>query len=124
MTGATAAIAELPQIELPHATNSAMRTGSLSSLPIQKPPTMEVATTPAMPSNSSGPIESRAVPLSEAPSRTIAISSRYLAEKAIPACHLSSSAHTLRTAVPIRMAITSASIQALPKSACSAAWSP
>jgi hypothetical protein len=69
---------------------------------------------PGDPHRRAGPAVRIVEALTDAPSRTTAISNRYLALNTIPACHLASGVHILRTAVPTSMAKTRASNQALP----------
>ena len=81
---------------------------------------MATATTPAMPSSIHGPIASTVAALTLAPSRTTATSSRVLAENSMPGLQRAPGGQAVRTAVPIRIASTSASSQARPKRAASA----
>jgi hypothetical protein len=122
ITGATAAIAELPQIELPQATSKAMRGGRRSRRPMTKLAPMADATTPAMPSSIHGPAARIVFALIDTPSRTTATSSRIFALKPMPGNQRRSGVHRLRTLVPITIASTKASSQARPKSASSALW--
>ena len=117
ITGATAAIAELPQIELPHATRTASLAGSPSARPMAKLAVMASATVAAIPS-SSGPPSARTVAvLMDKPSSTTATSSSVLPLKSIPLFQNLPGVQAERTAVPVRIARTSASSQARPKMA-------
>ncbi len=109
ITGATAAIAELPQMALPQATRIAMRAGRPRVRQIRKLPAMPMTTVPTMPISSVGPEARMAHRLSEAPSRRTATSSSCLAQNAIPECKRASSTQAVRTAMPIKIASTSAS---------------
>jgi hypothetical protein len=117
ITGATAAIAELPQIELPHATRMARRFDRPSSRPITKLSRIAPATMPRIETSKGQPAARTVVALSDAPSSTTATSSTNLALNSTPRFHLGPGIQTVRTAVPTRIASTSASIQARPAAA-------
>ncbi|GJD59537.1 hypothetical protein IFDJLNFL_5466 [Methylobacterium dankookense] len=109
MTGATAAMAELPQMALPQAISSAMRTGSPRPRQMAQLARMVSTTAATMPVRSAGPEATMAPRLTEAPSRVTATSSTCLAEKAMPALKRAPGTQAVRMAMPIRMASTRAS---------------
>ncbi len=119
ITGATAAIAELPQIELPHATSMASLAGNPSKRPMAKLNVIATATVTAIPSRSGPPSARTVAVLIDSPSSTTAISSRVFPLKSIPLFQSAPGFQTDRTAVPVRMAKTSASSQARPKTTSS-----
>ena len=109
ITGATAAMAELPQIELPQATRIAMRSGKPSPRQMMKLEPSAMATTEAMPTRRIGPSASTVATLTDAPSMTTATSSRSFAENAMPGTKCFGGVHAVRRATPSRIASTSAS---------------
>ena len=114
MVGATAALAELPQMELPQATSTAMRFGRPSSRQMPKLVGMASTTTPAMPNSRPGPTSARVRKEMDTPSSATAISSICLAPKVMPERNRVPGVQAVRTAVPARMASTRASSQARP----------
>ncbi len=100
MMGATAAMAELPQMELPQATSTAMRCGRPSRRQMPKLAAMASTTTPAMPNSRPGPTSARVRNEIDAPSSATATSSSCLAPKAMPARKRAPGVQAVRTAVP------------------------
>ena len=72
ITGATAAIAELPQMELPQAIKIAMRSGRPIIRPMTKLTPSAIATTEPMPIRRNGPSARTVAILTDAPSMTTA----------------------------------------------------
>ena len=109
ITGATAAIAELPQIELPQATSIAIRTGRPSSRPMPKlAPSARMTMITIAPSRTM-PDAAIAENVSEAPSSATATSSNCFAANAIPMSQRRSGSQIARIAIPSRIAMTMAS---------------
>ena len=71
---------------------------------------MATTTTPAMPPIIPGPMASTAWTETEAPSSITATSRRNLAEKSMPGRNIAGGVQAVRTATPIRIASTSASM--------------
>ena len=113
MTEATATIAELPQIELPHATRIAKRFDRPSSLPIVKLRTIVPVTITTMQASRRHPAASTVAALTLAPRSTTATSRSCLALNLMPGIHAFPGVQAVRTAVPIRIDSTSASIHGL-----------
>ena len=109
ITGATAAIAELPQIELPQAIRIAMRNGKPKPRQMMKLEPSAMATTAAMPTRRIGPSAKTIATLTDAPSMTTATSSRNFALNAMPGTKRFAGVHAVRMATPSRIASTSAS---------------
>src|ERR1700676_4929782 len=84
MTGATAAIAELPHIELPQAIRIERRTGKPRDRLMPKPTARDRITTMTIVPSSTKPDAAIAAIVSEAPSSATATSSNCLALKAMP----------------------------------------
>ena len=124
ITGATAAIAEFPQIEFPAATSTAIRTGS----PIHRPTPYEnpstATTVPAIPASNPHPAAATVCRLMLAPSSSTATSSTAFAQNPIPRPNRAPGTHAVRTAVPSKIASTSASTQARPNTRASTRSSP
>ena len=110
MMGATAAIAELPQIELPQAIRIDSRVDRPSRRLRPNDTQSAITTTAAIDASSAMPDAAMAAKLMEAPSSMTATSRSCLALKAMPACQRGDGFQKLRTAIPSRIAITSASI--------------
>ncbi|MGY3648388.1 hypothetical protein ACVWW2_003679 [Bradyrhizobium sp. LM4.3] len=109
MIGATAAIAELPQMELPQAIRIESRVERPSRRLMPKETLSATTTTAAIDANSATPDAAMAAKLIEAPSSITATSSSCLALNAMPACQRGAGFQKLRSAIPSRIAITSAS---------------
>ena len=109
MTGATAAIAELPQMELPQAIRIESRVGRPSMRLMPKLRPSVTTTVAAIAPSKATPDAAIAAKLMDAPSSITATSSSCLALKAMPACQRSDGFQKLRTAMPSRIASTSAS---------------
>ncbi len=109
MTGATAAIAELPQMELPQAIRIDSRVGRPSMRLMPKLSARVTMTVAAIAPSNAAPDAATAAKLIDAPSSITATSSSCLALKAMPACQRSEGFQKLRTAMPSRIASTSAS---------------
>ena len=109
IAGATAAIAELPQIELPQAIRIESRTGRPSDRLMPKETASERITSATTETSRAKPEAPTAAKVSEAPSSATATSSNCLALKAIPARQRRPGSQNVRMAVPSRMAITMAS---------------
>jgi len=110
ITGATAAIAELPQIELPQATRIESRIGRPRTRQITKLTRIATATTRTIAPSNSGPEATSASRLIEAPSSMTATSSSCLALKAMPRTHRRPGFQAVRNAMPSRIARTRASM--------------
>ena len=110
ITGATAAIALFPQIELPQAMRIAIRVLRPCKRQMPKLAAMATTTTPAMPKIIAGPIASTACTLTDAPSSMTAISSRSLADTSMPRLNKAGGAQAVRTTTPSRIARTNASM--------------
>ena len=110
IAGATAAIAELPQIELPQAIRIESRTDRPSDRLTAKLTASVRMTMFTITASSVIPDAAIAPKVIEAPSRATASSSICLAPKAIPARNLGVGSQTVRMAVPSRIAMTMASI--------------
>lgn len=109
ITGATAAIAELPHIELPQAIRIERRTGKPSDRLMPKLTASARMTIVTIAASRTKPDAAIAANVSEAPSSATATSSNCFALKAIPARHRRPGSQNVRMAVPSRMAITMAS---------------
>jgi hypothetical protein len=109
MTGATAAMAEFPQIELPQAIRIESRTGNSSALPIIKLTPIMAKTIATIRTTKIRPDAAMVEKLNEAPSSIIATSRSCFAPSAMPACHLVLGSQKVRIAVPARIATTNAS---------------
>jgi hypothetical protein len=109
ITGATAAIAEFPQIELPQAIRTDSLVGRPSMRLTPKLSASMIATVPAIAPISARPEAAIAAKLIEAPSSTTATSSSCLALKAMPERHRSDGFQAVRIAIPSRIAMTRAS---------------
>ena len=112
--GATVAIAELPQIELPHAIRMESLVGSPNRRLKAKLAASVTATVPAVSAISKLPDAAMAAKLIDAPNSATAASSSCLALKAMPACQRSEGIQTVRTRMPIRIAATRASTNGCP----------
>ena len=109
ITGATAAIAELPQIALPQAIRQARCDGKPRQRAMAKEIARVTTTVPTTAKSRTGPEAMIAARLIEAPSSITATSSSCLAEKAMPDRQNGSGVQAARIPIPIRIAMTSAS---------------
>src|SRR6478609_10630652 len=109
MTGATATIAELPQIELPQAINIESRLDNPQKRATRKLAQIEMTTIATTQTTSVAPALRNVPKLKEAPRRTMAISSNVLELKLMPGCQDVLPGKTVRVMIPITIAKTSAS---------------
>ncbi|MDE3011087.1 MAG: hypothetical protein KGI67_09395 [Pseudomonadota bacterium] len=106
ITGATAAIAELPQMELPQATSSAVFIGRRSARASAKLTPRVAKTVAAMPSSNRVPAAATVSKLTVAPIITTAASSSVLAAKWMPGANVHEGLQAVRSSVPMMMAST------------------
>src|SRR5260370_39799560 len=106
ITGATAAIAELPHIELPQAIRIERRTGRPRDRLMPKLTASDRTTTGTIATSSTGPDAAIAAIDSEAPSNATATSTTSLALKAMPAGQRPPGSHGGRITGPAPIAST------------------
>lgn len=87
MIGAIAAMAELPQIELPHAISIDIFVDSFKVFPTQKLNAMAVKTITVTPKSNVVSIDDRVFVVIDVPNMTMAISSKCLEQKWMPVVH-------------------------------------
>lgn len=107
MIGAIAAMAEFPQIELPHAISSDIFVGNFKIFPIPKLNKMAIRTIAMIPKSNVVSIDDSVFVVIDAPNMIMAISSKFLEQKWMPVVHRFPIFQKLRNVVPTSMAITS-----------------